>query len=38
MAKNGMAPLNLRGEAFQKYVKESVNEINALSKEIGIVK
>ena len=38
MAKNGMAPLNLRGDAFQKYVKESVNEINALSKEIGIVK
>ncbi|MCM2342002.1 tripartite tricarboxylate transporter substrate-binding protein [Rhodoferax sp.] len=38
MAKNGMAPLNLRGEAFQKYVKESVAEINALSKEIGIVK
>lgn len=38
MAKNGMAPLNLRGDAFQKYVKESVAEINALSKEIGIVK
>lgn len=38
MAKNGMAPLNLRGEAFQKYVKESVDEIHAISKEIGIIK
>lgn len=38
MAKNGMAALNLRGDAFQKYVRESVAEINALSKEIGIVK
>lgn len=38
MAKNGMAPLNLRGDAFQKFVKESVDEIQALSKEIGIIK
>jgi len=38
MAKQGMAPLNLRGEAFQKFVKESVDEIQALSKEIGIIK
>ncbi len=38
MAKNGMEPLNLRGPAFQKFVKESVDEIQALSKEIGIIK
>lgn len=38
MVKNGMEPLNLRGDAFQKFVKESVDEINALSKEIGIIK
>lgn len=38
MAKNGMEPLNLRGEAFQKFVKESVDQIHALSKEIGIIK
>lgn len=38
MAKNGMAPLNLRGDAFQKFVKESVEEIQGLSKEIGIIK
>lgn len=38
MAKNGMEPLNLRGAAFQKFVKESVDEIQALSKEIGIIK
>ena len=38
MASNGMAPLNLRGAAFQKFVKESVDEIHELSMEIGIVK
>ncbi|OGB30279.1 MAG: C4-dicarboxylate ABC transporter substrate-binding protein [Burkholderiales bacterium RIFCSPLOWO2_12_FULL_61_40] len=38
MARQGMAPLNLRGEAFQKFVKESVDEIQTLSKEIGIIK
>jgi putative tricarboxylic transport membrane protein len=38
MANQGMAPLNLRGEAFQKYVRDSVNEIQALSREIGIIK
>ena len=30
--------LNLRGEAFEKFVKESVDEIQDLSKKIGIVK
>jgi len=38
MASQGMAPLNLRGEAFQQYVRDSVNEIQALSREIGIIK
>lgn len=38
MAKQGMAPLNLRGDAFQRFVKDSVDEIQALSKEIGIIK
>ncbi|QCB45058.1 tripartite tricarboxylate transporter substrate-binding protein [Hydrogenophaga sp. PAMC20947] len=38
MLNNGMAPLNLRGVAFQKFVKESVDEIHELSVEIGIVK
>lgn len=38
MAKNGMAPLNLRGNDFQKFVKDSVDEIQALSREIGIIK
>lgn len=38
MSKQGMAPLNLRGAAFQKYVQDSVNEIQALSREIGIIK
>ena len=37
MANNGMAPLNLRGPAFQKFVKESIDEIHELSLEIGIV-
>ncbi len=38
MANNGMAPLSLKGAAFQKFVKESVDEIHELSLEIGIVK
>lgn len=38
MAKNGMAPLNIRGNAFQAFVKESVDDVEALSKEIGILK
>jgi putative tricarboxylic transport membrane protein len=38
MASKGLAPLNLRGVAFQKFVKDSVDEIQALSKEIGIIK
>ena len=38
MAKNGIAPLGLRGAEFQKFVKESVDEIQGLSREIGIIK
>lgn len=38
MAKNGLAKLNLQGAAFQAFVKESVDSIQDLSKEIGIIK
>lgn len=38
MNNQGMAPLNLRGAEFHKFVKESVDEIQALSREIGIIK
>jgi putative tricarboxylic transport membrane protein len=38
MASNGLAPLNLRGDDFQAFVKESVDSINGLSKEIGLIK
>ena len=37
MAANGLAPLNLRGEEFQKFVAENVQEIQDLSREIGIL-
>ena len=37
MAANGLAPLNLRGDEFQKFVAENVQEIQDLSKEIGIL-
>ncbi len=38
MADNGIAPLDVRGEAFQAFVKSSVDEITAISKEIGLIK
>lgn len=38
MAKNGLETLELSGEEFQNYVAESVAEITALSKEIGLIK
>lgn len=38
MASNGLAPLNLRGEAFTAFVKESVESIQTISKEIGLIK
>jgi putative tricarboxylic transport membrane protein len=38
MATNGIAPLDKRGDQFQAFVKESVEEIQAISREIGILK
>ncbi|WP_375571420.1 tripartite tricarboxylate transporter substrate-binding protein [Seohaeicola saemankumensis] len=38
MATNGMAPLDLQGAAFQQFVTESVAQIEAISREIGIIK
>ncbi|HKJ63568.1 MAG TPA: tripartite tricarboxylate transporter substrate-binding protein [Hyphomicrobiales bacterium] len=38
MAANGLAPLNLRGDEFQAFVKDSVDNIQTLSKEIGLIK
>jgi putative tricarboxylic transport membrane protein len=38
MASNGLAPLNSRGADFNAFVKESVEEIQAISKEIGLIK
>ena len=37
MAQNGLAPLDLQGEAFQGFVAESVAEIAELSREIGLI-
>lgn len=38
MAKQGLAPLNLRGAEFHKFVKDTIDETTALSREIGIIK
>ncbi len=38
MANSGIAPLDLRGEDFQKFVAERIAETQALSKEIGLIK
>ena len=38
MAANGLAPLDLQGDDFQAFVKESIDSITTLSKQIGIVK
>ncbi len=38
MAANGLAPLDLQGEAFQSFVADSVAQIQSISKEIGIIK
>ncbi|MCB9993179.1 MAG: tripartite tricarboxylate transporter substrate binding protein [Hyphomicrobiaceae bacterium] len=37
MDANGLAPLNLQGEAFQSFVANSVASITQISKEIGII-
>lgn len=38
MAQSGIAPLDLRGEAFQQFVAASVAEIEGISREIGLIK
>ncbi len=38
MANNGLAPLDLQGDAFQAFVSDSVNKIQTISREIGIIK
>ncbi|MFD1696194.1 Bug family tripartite tricarboxylate transporter substrate binding protein [Roseibium aestuarii] len=38
MEANGLAPLDLTGEDFQKFVGESVAQIQQISREIGIIK
>ena len=38
MAANGLAPLDLQGAEFQSFVADSVAQIQAISKEIGIIK
>lgn len=38
METNGIAPLDLSGEAFQQFVANSVEEIQTLSREIGLIK
>jgi len=37
METNGLAPLDLQGAEFEAFVKDSVDSISALSKEIGII-
>ncbi|SFG93710.1 putative tricarboxylic transport membrane protein [Palleronia marisminoris] len=37
METNGLAPLDLQGEEFQQFVTDSVQNIEDLSREIGIV-
>ena len=38
MAANGLAPLSLQGAEFQEFVANSVQQIQDISKEIGIIK
>ncbi len=38
MEANGLAPLDLQGEAFQQFVTDSVAQIQSISKNIGIIK
>ncbi|OWU69325.1 C4-dicarboxylate ABC transporter substrate-binding protein [Roseovarius sp. 22II1-1F6A] len=38
MEANGLAPLDLQGDAFQQFVSDSVAQIQTISKEIGIIK
>ncbi|MHA6264673.1 Bug family tripartite tricarboxylate transporter substrate binding protein [Arenibacterium sp. CAU 1754] len=38
MAANGLAPLDLQGDAFQEFVSNSVSQIQTISRDIGIIK
>ncbi|MBT9383601.1 tripartite tricarboxylate transporter substrate binding protein [Pseudooceanicola sp. CBS1P-1] len=38
MEANGLAPLDLQGADFQKFVAGSVSQIQSISREIGIIK
>ena len=38
MASSGLAPLDLTGKDFEKFVSNSVKSIETLSKEIGLIK
>ncbi|WP_289149383.1 tripartite tricarboxylate transporter substrate-binding protein [uncultured Salipiger sp.] len=38
MATNGLAPLDLQGAEFEQFVSDSVTQIQAISREIGIIK
>lgn len=38
MAESGMMPLELSGAAFEKFVADQIAQIEALSREIGIIK
>ncbi|SFU19226.1 Bug family tripartite tricarboxylate transporter substrate binding protein [Sedimentitalea nanhaiensis] len=38
MEANGLAPLDLQGAAFEEFVSSSVNQIQQISREIGIIK
>lgn len=38
MEKNGLAPLDKSGPAFDAFVKESIADIQGISKEIGLIK
>ena len=37
MAQNGLAPLDMTGEAFQSFVSESIESIQSISREIGLI-
>ena len=37
MEANGLAPLDLQGQEFEEFVRESVNRIESISREIGIL-
>jgi len=38
MAANGLAPLDMTGSEFEAFVKESIDSITDLSKQIGLIK